>query len=435
MGILDSLTNLSPEQTQGLLAFAANTLQGANTGRPMSFGGALGGGIQAYQQSIDAQKRKKIEEEQAAQIAKLTGLKIQDAESDLTNQQTLRDRAEQLRQFYIKQSGAQPQQGAIQTAPAMGNSLSPTIENAARMQSMAPPQAQAGGSSQSGSLYHQRLAQAQALRNAGFGPEADATEAAALKFQPKVKEWQKVQDGGRVLYAPYFEDGTSGAPVPLEVAEKLEKINTGGTTQLANPYTGATVRSLQNTQSPDSAAQVAATIRGQNLNNARGIEANAIARDRASSEKAPTEFQGKSAAYGLRATEADKILTGLSNKYSPGLINSKSQVANWPLIGGALGAATNYALSDNDQIAEQAQRDFINATLRQESGAAIGKDEFDNARKQYFPQPGDSEAVIRNKATNRQLVIQGFNNSSGRAKMTAPARASSGGGWSIQKVD
>ena len=120
-------------------------------------------------------------------------------------------------------------------------------------------------------------------------------------------------------------------------------------------------------------------------------------------------IQGKSATYGLRARESDKILNELSGKYSPAAINSKVSVGSWPVIGGALGAATNsLALNDNDQLAEQAQRDFINATLRQESGAAIGKDEFDNARKQYFPQPGDSSAVIAQKAANRKLVILYF---------------------------
>jgi len=35
--------------------------------------------------------------------------------------------------------------------------------------------------------------------------------------------------------------------------------------------------------------------------------------------------------------------------------------------------------------------------LRKESGAAIAASEFDNAEKQYFPQPGDSDQVISQK--------------------------------------
>lgn len=142
------------------------------------------------------------------------------------------------------------------------------------------------------------------------------------------------------------------------------------------------------------------------------------------SAKAPTEFQGKSAAFGARADEADKILSGLSGKYSPSAINSKTSVENTPLIGGILGSAANrFALSENDQKAEQAQRDFINAVLRQESGAAIGASEFDNARKQYFPQPGDGKGVIEQKNKNRKLAIQGLKTNAGRAAFDAAPSA------------
>lgn len=142
------------------------------------------------------------------------------------------------------------------------------------------------------------------------------------------------------------------------------------------------------------------------------------------SAKAPTEFQGKSAAFGARAEEADKVLGSLVGKYSPAAINSKSSVENTPLIGGLLGSAANkFALSDDDQKAEQAQRDFVNAVLRQESGAAIGPSEFDNARKQYFPQPGDGKGVIAQKDRNRKLAIQGLKSNAGRAAFEAPASA------------
>lgn len=142
------------------------------------------------------------------------------------------------------------------------------------------------------------------------------------------------------------------------------------------------------------------------------------------SAKAPTEFQGKSAAFGARADEADKIISSLSGKYSPAAINSKTSVENTPLIGGILGSAANrFALSESDQKAEQAQRDFVNAVLRQESGAAIGASEFDNARKQYFPQPGDGKGVIEQKNKNRKLAIQGLKTNAGRAAFDATPSA------------
>lgn len=55
---------------------------------------------------------------------------------------------------------------------------------------------------------------------------------------------------------------------------------------------------------------------------------------------------------------------------------------------------------------EQAERNFINATLRRESGAAIAESEFENAEKQYFPRAGDDPETIAQKARNRQAVLE-----------------------------
>lgn len=75
----------------------------------------------------------------------------------------------------------------------------------------------------------------------------------------------------------------------------------------------------------------------------------------------------------------------------------------------------NSVQSPEYQQFEQARRDFINALLRRESGAAIGVDEFKNADRQYFPQPGDSEAVIAQKAQNRALAVEGIKRGAGPA--------------------
>ncbi len=90
----------------------------------------------------------------------------------------------------------------------------------------------------------------------------------------------------------------------------------------------------------------------------------------------------------------------------------KGTVEQVPFVGGALGGVVNVIPgikpSPKQQQIEQAQRDFVNAVLRQESGAVISPSEFDNAQKQYFPQPGDSQAVIKQKARNRETAIRGL---------------------------
>jgi hypothetical protein len=70
---------------------------------------------------------------------------------------------------------------------------------------------------------------------------------------------------------------------------------------------------------------------------------------------------------------------------------------------------------------DQAKRDFVNATLRRESGAVISDSEFDNANKQYFPMPGDTPEVIAQKRQNRMEAIRGIG--AGAGKGYRPDRA------------
>lgn len=121
-----------------------------------------------------------------------------------------------------------------------------------------------------------------------------------------------------------------------------------------------------------------------------------------------TETQGKANLFGTRAEEADNILQGLETKISTTGLAAKRGLENIPGVGGILGTAGNAMLSGDQQKVEQAQRNFVNAVLRVESGAAISKDEFDNAIKQYFPRPGDTSTVIEQKRQNRATAIAGL---------------------------
>jgi len=80
----------------------------------------------------------------------------------------------------------------------------------------------------------------------------------------------------------------------------------------------------------------------------------------------------------------------------------------------------NRVVSKDYQSFNQAQRDFINAQLRRESGAVIADSEFDNAAKQYFPQVGDSPQVLLQKKSNRDSAFKSMQRSAGPA-YKAPA--------------
>jgi hypothetical protein len=139
--------------------------------------------------------------------------------------------------------------------------------------------------------------------------------------------------------------------------------------------------------------------------------------------KPPTEGQAKALMFGSRMAVADEVLGELERggESQPGRI--KQAVETFPGVGGALGMGVNSlptsmgGPSDMQQQVEQAQRDFINAVLRRESGAAIADSEFRNAQRQYFPQPGDSPGVRRQKAANRQTAIAGFKAEFGEPSM------------------
>lgn len=112
-----------------------------------------------------------------------------------------------------------------------------------------------------------------------------------------------------------------------------------------------------------------------------------------SADKSQTEGQLKANTFADRLIEAETVLKDSDN------------FGSMFAVGGVL---PNVLKSEDRQKFEQAQRNFINAVLRRESGAVISEEEFDNARKQYFPQPGDSSGVLSQKRMNRNTVINGF---------------------------
>ena len=65
------------------------------------------------------------------------------------------------------------------------------------------------------------------------------------------------------------------------------------------------------------------------------------------------------------------------------------------------------------QLYRQAQDEFINASLRRESGAAIQPSEYDRFAKISFVMPGDTKETIAQKQQARQRVIDGFRTGAG----------------------
>lgn len=156
----------------------------------------------------------------------------------------------------------------------------------------------------------------------------------------------------------------------------------------------------------DTKATREATEAYRNAQLRQGDERNAIARTQAETQAAATlnaagkmtNEQSVSAGFADRTREADAILA------NPAVAKAGMSYMEQVKSGAPAGLG-NYIVSSEFQLYDQAARNFINAQLRRESGAVISPSEFDNARKQYLPQPGDSAAVLKQKASNRKMVI------------------------------
>jgi len=106
--------------------------------------------------------------------------------------------------------------------------------------------------------------------------------------------------------------------------------------------------------------------------------------------------QRKAATFAIRIENDEEILKRLEDKgFNPA--DFKNRI---------VGKLDLSAIKDPDQRQYvQAVRDFINATLRRESGAAIAESEFTNALKQYFPRFRDDEET-QEQMRNARLAIQ-----------------------------
>lgn len=100
-----------------------------------------------------------------------------------------------------------------------------------------------------------------------------------------------------------------------------------------------------------------------------------------------TESEKKDITFGIRLMSAEEVFTELEAK-------------NWTPTRGEAALARELQTDDRQKY-DQAVGNFLNAILRRESGAAISESEFERGNLQYFPQPGDSAAVARQKKRNR----------------------------------
>lgn len=114
-------------------------------------------------------------------------------------------------------------------------------------------------------------------------------------------------------------------------------------------------------------------------------------------EKPMTEAQAKAATFMSQMQAAEKELSGIP-------IDMTKPVNQLDV--GLAGGWTNVAASPAAQRARQSQEQWAESFLRFKTGAAATADEVKLNVRTFFPQPGDSKAVIEQKQRMRKQAIQ-----------------------------
>lgn len=128
--------------------------------------------------------------------------------------------------------------------------------------------------------------------------------------------------------------------------------------------------------------------------------------------KQPSKEAFDAALYGKRMDQANQILGNLSDS---GFDRTSAKQGIQSAI------VPSSMQSSGLKQEDQAERNFINAVLRRESGAAISASEFSSGEQQYFPRVGDTEEVLAQKEQNRQQAIEGMKAASGNAWDLVPS--------------
>lgn len=256
-----------------------------------------------------------------------------------------------------------------------------------------------------------------------------------------VTQWNKVLADAKEMGVPDVVLNAYGAASP---GEDLTTRVQGAATQAMTPKERAEIA--------DKAATLAQTVRHQTAEEATAAANTAVARGHLSVDQArlameqarpdlvqvmengvavwrpKTEAAGKPAAGGAasrpptgeerktlgfytRAKEAVDTLTTpdlqgqtLEDRISP---TATQWVSKIPIVG-------NYLQGEDAQRYTEAQRAFTDARLRSDKGR-LAEWQYENDRKTYFAQPGDSAATIAQKKKARQTVLDSLASASGKA--------------------
>jgi Sec-independent protein translocase protein TatA len=421
-GFFDQITNLTPEQNQGLLGLATQLLQASGPSRtPISFGQALGAGLQGFQSSMDQAQQRKMQQQAFGLDQQLKNLQLQGAMGEQQDRQTAREQqlaAQRVAREY-NNSLASPTAAA---QGVLGSNMAPTIDNAERL-AAAPRLGQQPALDE----YSRRIGLADALRAQGLFAQADAQEVAALKFKPEFDQKPQFATGpdGKPFAYVLDKGGNQKRLDGVLPRDEMKLADVGGKLVPYNPYQLTPNQSFTKTLSPDAAAS------------------NAVARDRLAFDKSQagkpvynadaggfvlppspmfpagrviplmgsgkkmTEDQGKATGWLVQAQNAFENLksVGLDEKGAPtsaarpGILDS---IGNIP---GLDGIANSFRSADRQKFI-QAASSLSEALLRAATGAGYNREEGLQKIREITPIFGEDPSVTQQKIAAIPLYIE-----------------------------
>lgn len=146
----------------------------------------------------------------------------------------------------------------------------------------------------------------------------------------------------------------------------------------------------------------------------RAIEATRLNQEAARNK--PSDANNLAAGYGARMQQAEPVFDDLdSSGYDRASKKSAIESKLTGLGGGVGDIASAFIQSEGGKKQEQAERNFLSAVLRRESGASISPTEREEGAAQYFPRVGDSPEVKAQKKANRMQAMESLRASAGPA--------------------
>jgi hypothetical protein len=204
---------LKSDQADGLLGLGAALLQASGPSlRPTSFGQALGQGLAGFQQAQQASQDREQQRKASALNQQLLGLKIKDAESDVANQQMVRERNARIAKRLPGGAAQLPQmddQQAPMASTMPGGAMSPKVGGPDWMQAYQQQSGLQGGSpattgvgsagaargNATQDFFNRAATEAQIRSEEGDIDGANKAWERAAKFLPEVHKIEVALDG------------------------------------------------------------------------------------------------------------------------------------------------------------------------------------------------------------------------------------------------